>query len=112
MRAREFIFERKFVGRKASVLGTAYQYPSMPGDSAYQIYRFGMAMADPGMEYAEGPAAAQAVVVAYTPEEEAIIQRASKRTGHKGQLLSNKGSAEPKSTDTVSPIRAFKGYPR
>ena len=112
MRAREFIFERKYKERTSSVLSTAYHYPSMPGDSAYQIYRLGLAMANPDIEYAEGPAAAQAVVLAYTPEEEAIVQRASKRTGHSTYPLSNKGSTEPQSTDTVSPIRAFKGYPR
>ena len=110
MRAREFIAERKFKDRKSSVLSTAYHYPSMPGDSAYQIYRLGLAMSIPGIEYAEGPAAAQAVTMAYTPEEDAIIQRASKRTGHKTYPLSSKGSTEPESTETQSPIRGFKGY--
>jgi hypothetical protein len=42
--------------------------------------------------------------VAYTPEEEAIIQAASKKTGHKGRLLANKGSNEPGSTATQSPV--------
>jgi hypothetical protein len=112
MRAREFITERKYKERTSSVLSTAYHYPSMPGDSAYQIYRLGLAMANPDIEYAEGPAAAQAVVMAYTPEEEAIVQRASKRTGHKTYPLSDKGSTEPDSVMTQSPVRAFKGYPR
>jgi hypothetical protein len=112
MRAQEFIVERKFKNRKSSVLSTAYHYPSMPGDSAYQIYRLGLAMANPDIENAEGPAAAQAVTMAYTDEEEAIIQRASKRVGHKTYPLTTKGSTEPDSIDTVSPVLAFKGYPR
>ena len=112
MRAREFIVERKFKNRKSSVLSTAYHYPSMPGDSAYQIYRLGLAMANPDIEYAEGPAAAQAVTMAYTPEEDAIIQRASKRTGHKTYPLTDKGSTEPDFVKTQSPVKPFKGYPR
>ena len=112
MRAQEFIVERKFKDRKASVLSTAYHFPSMPGDSAYQIYRFGLVMANPDIEYKEGPAAAQAVVMAYTDEEDAIVQRAMKRTGHKGQPLTTPGSTEPDFVPTQSPVLAFKGYPR
>jgi hypothetical protein len=112
MRAREFIAERKFKDRKSSVLSTMYHFPSMPGDSAYQIYRFGLTMANPEIEHVDGPAAAQAVVMAYTDEEEAIVQRAMKKTGHTGQLLTDKGSTEPKTVTTRSPINSFKGYPR
>jgi hypothetical protein len=110
MRAQEFIVERKFKERKASVLSTAYHYPSMPGDSAYQIYRLGLAMANPDIENVEGPAAAQAVTMAYTPEEDAIIKRASKRTGHKTYPLTHKGSTEPDFVPTQSPIKGFQGY--
>jgi len=104
MRAREFIIERKFKDYRAKPLSTMYHFPSMPGDSVYQIYRLGLAMANPDIENAEGPAAADAVVLAYTPEEDAIIQRAKKRTGHTSKLLSHKGSTEPESTYTVSPV--------
>ena len=112
MRAREFIAERKYSERKASVMSTTYTFPSMPGDSAYRMYRFGLVMANPDIEYVDGPAANQAVVGAYTDEEDAIIQAAMKRTGDKGVLLTTQGSTEPESTDTVSPVQGFKGYPR
>jgi hypothetical protein len=112
MRAGEFITERKFKNRKASVLSTMYHFPDMPGDSAYQIYRFGLTMANPDIEYADGPAAAQAVIMAYTDEEDAIVKRAMKRTGHPGLLLSTPGSTEPDFVPTSSPVKPFKGYPR
>ena len=108
MRAKEFIVEKKFRDRKASPISTMYHYPSMPGDSAYNIYRLGLAMANPNMEEAEGAAAADAVVVAYTPEDEEIILRASKMTGHTPSLLTVRGSTEPKSTDTTSPVAQLK----
>jgi len=104
MRSKEFIIERKFKDRKASPLSTMYHFPSMPGDSVYKIYRLGLAMVNPDIEHAEGPAAADAVVMAYAPEEEAIIQRASKKVGHPTRLLSKKGSTEPKSIDNISPV--------
>jgi hypothetical protein len=104
MRAKEFIIERKFKERKSSVLSTAYNFTSMPGDSAYKIYRLGMLMGNPDMEHIKGPAAANAVVVAYTPEEEEKIHLAKKRSGDTSQLLSDRGSTEPKTTDTVSPV--------
>lgn len=63
-----------------------------------------MAMADHTINYAEGPAEQHAVVVAYTPEEEAIIRGGETQTGHKGVMLTDKGSHEPDSTYTVSPV--------
>ena len=108
MRAKEFIVERKFKERKAKPLSTAYEFPSMPGDSAYKIYRFGMMMGNPDMGNIKGPAAANAVVMAYTQEEEEKVRGAEKRTGDKGRLLTNKGSTEQNSIDTVSPVAKLK----
>jgi hypothetical protein len=76
----------------------------MPGDSAYKIYRLGMLMGNPDIENIKGPAAANAVVVAYTPEEEEKVHLATKRSGDTSKMLSDRGSTEPKSTDTVSPV--------
>ena len=104
MRAKEFIVERKFKDRKSKPLSTAYNFTSMPGDSAYRIYRLGLAMANPDIENTMGPAAANAVVMAYTPEEEDIVLRASKKTGDTHKLLTDRGSTEPNSIDTVSPV--------
>jgi hypothetical protein len=104
MRAKEFIFEREFSQRKSSVLSTAFEFPSMPSADPYQSYRFSMAMADHTMAHAEGPISNHALIVAYTPEEEAIIKGASKQTGNHGRLVADRGSNEPKHTQNVSPV--------
>jgi hypothetical protein len=104
MRAKEFIIERELSDRKSDTLSTTYHFPTMPSADGYQAYRFGIAMANHEIANVEGPSAQHAVIVAYTPEEENIIQSASKKTGHKGKLLANKGSKEPKSTNVASPV--------
>jgi hypothetical protein len=104
MRAREFITERQLPKRKSDTLSTTFQFPTMPSANAYAAYRFGMAMADHTLTHAEGPAGNSAVIVAYTPEEEEIIQAGTRQTGHKGRILANRGSEEPGSTDTLSPV--------
>ena len=108
MRAREFITERQLTKRKSDTLSTAFEFPTMPSSNSYLAYRFGMAMADHTINYPEGPASNNAIIVAYTPEEEEIIQAGTRQTGHKGRLLTNKGSKEPKSTDTQSPVASPK----
>jgi hypothetical protein len=104
MRAREFIIERELSARKSSTMPLSKHYPDMPSSDAYQAYRFGMAMADHTMNYAEGPAAQHAVIVAYTPEEEEIIRGGESQTGHKGRTLTDRGSTEPKTTYKISPV--------
>ena len=104
MRASEFITERQLTQRKSDTLSTTFHFPTMPSADAYRAYRFGVAMADHTMTYAEGPASNDAVIVAYTPEEEEIIQAGTRQTGHKGRILANRGSEEPGSTDTQSPV--------
>jgi hypothetical protein len=104
MRAKEFIIERQIPQRRSDALSTTYHFPTLPSSNAYAAYRFGMAMADHTINHSEGPASNSAVIVAYTPEEEEIIQAGTRQTGHKGKLLANKGSEEPGSTDTLSPV--------
>ena len=104
MRAREFIIEREMSDRKSSTMPLSKYYPDMPSSDAYQAYRFGIAMADHSINYVEGPSAQNAVIVAYTPEEEAIIRGGELQTGHTGKLLTDRGSEEPKTTDTISPV--------
>lgn len=104
MRAREFIIEREMSDRKSSTMPFSKQFPTMPSSDPYQAYRFAMAMADHTINNAEGPAEQHAVIVAYTPEEEDIIRGAEIQTGHKGRMLTDRGSREPKTTDTISPV--------
>jgi hypothetical protein len=103
MRAKEFITEREMSDRKSRVLNTAFEFPTMPSSDGYQAYRFGVAMAN-HEEPAYGPTSQHAVISAYSPEEEAIIHAAERVTGHKGRLVADRGSREPKSTDTQSPV--------
>lgn len=104
MRAREFITEREMSNRKSATMPFSKHFPTMPSSDPYLAYRFGMAMADHTINHSEGPAAQHAVVVAYTPEEEEIIRGGESQTGHKGLMLTDKGSNEPKSTNTQSPV--------
>jgi hypothetical protein len=104
MRAKEFIVERSFSKRKGDAMSATYMFPTMPSSNAYATYRFGVAMANHTLNYAEGPTGNSAVIVAYTPEEEAIIQAGTRQTGHKGTLVADKESHETASTNTASPV--------
>lgn len=104
MRAKEFIIERSFPKRKSGPMSATYAFPTMPSSNPYAVYRFGMAMADHTINYAEGPVSNSAVVVAYSPEEETIIKAGTKQTGHKGTLVADKTSHEPDSSGTGSPV--------
>ena len=89
-------------------MSTTFQFPTMPSANAYSVYRFGLAMADHTINHAEGPTSNSAVIVAYTPEEEEIIRAGTRQTGHKGKLVADRGSNEPKTTETASPVAQAK----
>ena len=82
---------------------TTFQFPSMPSSDGYQAYRFGLAMANHEIA-PTSPTAQHAVISAYTPEEEEIIRAGERATGHKKQIVADRGSNEPKSTDSQSPV--------
>jgi hypothetical protein len=103
MRAKEFITERELPGRKSRAMSTAFEFPTMPSSDGYQAYRFGIAMAN-HEQPAYGPTSQHAVISAFTPEEEEIIHAAERATGHKGRLVADRGSREPSSTESVSPV--------
>jgi hypothetical protein len=104
MRAKEFIIERNFSKRKSSTMSTAFQFPTMPSANAYAAYRFGLSMADHTLNHPEGPTSNNAVIVAYMPEEEEIIRAGTRQTGHKGKIVADRGSNEPKDTQSQSPV--------
>lgn len=110
MRAREFVSEQKSILSRA--LPTTFQYPGMLSSNPYDVYRFGIAMADHKTNKKYGPANNYAVIVAYTQEEEDIIRAAEIEMGQQGHLLSDRGSNEELDTDTKSPVKPFAGYPR
>jgi len=106
MKAKEFIKEspNTFSARKSDTMSTAFEYPGMTSANPYDMYRFSIAMADHTSPPAEGALSNHGLIVAYTPEEEAVIRSAEKTTGNKGKLVSNRGSREPKGTNTISPV--------
>jgi len=104
MRAKEFITERGFSKRKSGPMSATYAFPTMPSANAYAAYRFGLAMADHTLNYSEGPTSNSAVIVAYTPEEEEIIQGGERQTGHRGTLVADRSSHEPTGTQSQSPV--------
>jgi hypothetical protein len=105
MRAKEFIEEsRGFSHKKSTTMSTTYEFSTMPSNNPYQAYRFGLAMANHEMKRAGGPVDQNAVIVAYTPEEEEIIKAGERITGHKKHLVADRGSNEPKDTNLVSPV--------
>ena len=93
--------------RKSRVMNTAFEFPTMPSSDGYQVYRFGVAMAN-HKQPPYGPAGQHAVISAFTPEEEEIIRAAERATGHKGRVLADRGSREPNSTESVSPVAKSK----
>ena len=107
MRAKEFITERSFSKRKSGPMSTTFQFPSMPSSDGYQAYRFGLAMANHEIA-PTSPTSQHAVISAYTPEEEEIIRAGERATGHKRQIVADRGSHEPDSTETVSPVAQAK----
>ena len=107
MRAKEFIVERSFSKRKSGPMATTFQFPTMPSSDGYQAYRFGLAMAN-HEEPPYGPSSQNAVISAYTPEEEEIIRAGERATGHKGQVVADRGSHESGNTATASPVAQAK----
>jgi hypothetical protein len=108
MRAKEFISERILPKRKNGPMVATYTFPTMPSADPYQAYRFAMAMANHDILHKDGPTSRNAVMVAYTPEEEQIIRAGEKVTGHKASLVADKKSSEPESTNKISPVAKLK----
>ena len=104
MRLIEFLTEAELEDHASAVMPLAYSFPSMPSSDPYQILRFGIEMASDGAAPSSAPARQGAVVIAYAPEEEAKIKRASKQSGHAGKILAKGGSHEPADTHKISPV--------
>lgn len=130
MRAREFIREqRELPPEIAEPLRYTYVLPGLSASDPYNNYRFGVAMArarsDMGKDSqqaerympaweAETAFGEHGVVSGFDANVDPVIDRALAMTKTPGgkKLVSTAKSEEPASVDTVSPVRAFKGYPR
>lgn len=132
MRAKEFISEQKFGsaadipadpnmldGSAKSAIKGAITMPDISqnkqGGSPYTQWRFGIAMAG-APHYPTPPAGAFAgdpLLATYTDVELEIINAAAKSVGA-GEVrkLTDNRSTEQPGTNTSSPVKSFKGYPR
>ena len=130
MRAREFVTEqRELPPEIADPLRYTYVLPGLSASDPYNNYRFGVAMArarsDLGQDATEAekfmPAwetetafGEHGVVSGFDSNVDPVIDMALAMTKTPGgkKLVSSADSREPPSTETTSPVRAFKGYPR
>jgi hypothetical protein len=129
MRAHEFINESKnntygLTLAKYSLPNT-YVIPELQNQDFYEIYRFGLAIADVrGSKnndnvqnqhrrdfQAESDWGENQVVTSFDPDIGNLIDAAlSKINKHGKKLVSTEKSEELPNTDTTSPMKAFKGY--
>ena len=128
MRAREFVVESRaeIAPEHSGPMKNTYVLPGLSSQDPYKTYRFGVAMAraranlaleqDGVVEpfAAEGAFGELAVVSGFDSGVEEIIDQALTMTDTPGGkvLVGSKGSDEPATVSTKSPINSFKGYPR
>ena len=128
MRAKEFIVEqRELAPEMADPMHYTYVIPGLSASDPYNNYRFGVAMArarsDAGTDgltkdmpawSAKTAFGEHGVVVGMNGSIAQIIDQALTMTDTPGgkELIGTADSQEPVLVDTVSPVKAFKGYPR
>jgi len=128
MRAREFVAESRaeIAPEHSGPMHNTYVLPGLSSQDPYKTYRFGVAMAraraNQALEQdgvvepfaAEGAFGELAVVSGFDNGVEAIIDQALTMTDTPGGkvLVGSKGSDEPATVSTKSPINSFRGYPR
>lgn len=127
MRAREFVTEnRNRLPDEASYpMHDTFMLPGVRNNDTYKSYRLSVAMARARAELggadkdmppwaSESALGQYAVVAGFNDNVDPVIDRALAMTGTPGgkQAVSSNPSEEPPGVMTVSPIKAFKGYPR
>jgi hypothetical protein len=127
MRAREFVSESraKLPVEAAGPMHDTYMLPGLRNNDAYRSYRFGVAIAraraDLGGDGADMPAwntesamGMYGIIAGFDETVDPVIDAALKMTNISGGKISvsSDDSEEPGYVDTISPVRAFKGYPR
>jgi hypothetical protein len=129
MRAREFITEQaaQLPAEQADPMRYTYVIPGLSAADPYRNYRFGVAVArarseavkdnvNPDMPkwHDETAFGEHGIVAGMNPGIAQIIDAALSMTKTPGgkRMVSTPTSTEPSFVDTVSPVKAFKGYPR
>lgn len=131
MRAKEFIKEQKLLGVHDALeiankaLPNTFMIPSLKNQDFYELYRFGVAIADVRGETnkyddknefkpefrAESSWGEHQVVSSMDPDIGNVIDQAlTKVNKHGKKAVSTPGSEEMEDTHTGSPIKPFKGY--
>jgi len=103
------VTESMFSADTSATISTSKEFPTIHSSDLYQAYKFSVAMANHEEAHQpESPVGTNAMIVAYTDEELDIIKSAEKKTGHRGQLVTSRGSKEPKGTEHHSPVAKIK----
>lgn len=128
MRAREFITESVTDGLHVASYALPYAYviPELKNNDFYELYRFGLAIADVrgtsgtedgvqnGFKHnfeAESEWGEKQVVVSFDPNIGQVIDKALKKVHKRGKkLVSTPGSDELPNTGIHSTLKPFKGY--
>ena len=127
MRAREFVSESraKLPPEIADPMHDGYMLPGLRNNDAYRSYRFGVAIARARADIGgdgkdlppwntESAMGKYAIIAGFNETVDPVIDAALAMSDIEGGKIavSTNNSEEPKSVDTVSPVRPFKGYPR
>ena len=128
MRAREFLREEATLPpEQADPMNHVFVLPGVQSSDPYQIYRLGVAMArarsDAGTDgitnnipawSAKAAFGEDAVIAGFNDSVEPVIDQALKMAGlpAKKIQISTPNSLEPALVNHISPVKAFKGYPR
>lgn len=128
MRAYEFITEQKNLDKVhdalevvAKSLPYTYTIPELKNQDFYDLYRFGLAIADVRGQMGhdhdvpkfrpESTWGENQIVSSFDPNIGKVIDQALKKVHKKGKKqVSTPGSQEFPDTSTVSPVKAFKGF--
>jgi hypothetical protein len=127
MRAREFVMEQrgKLPPEISHPIHDMYMIPGIRNNDAYRSYRFGVAIArarsdlgGPGKDLpkwnSQSALGMYGVIAGFDENVDPVIDLALKMTDTPGGKVpvSTNPSEDPPSTFAVSPVKAFKGYPR
>ena len=130
MRAREFITEGRtgsFTTDVGRALPGAFKIPALKNQDPYLQYRFGVAIAGakgaeqrakdgvPEFDGAESVFGENEIVVSYDPHVVDYIHDALRAMGmppSDAVQIGTMASEEATDVDKISPVKAFKGYPR
>ena len=130
MRAREFITEGRtgsFTTDVGRALPGAFKIPALKNQDPYLQYRFGVAIAGakgaaqrakdgvPSFDGAESVFGENEIVVSYDPHVVDYIHDALRAMGmppSDAVQIGTMKSEEATDVDKISPVKAFKGYPR